>query len=300
MTCYLSSFAILVIIAASLLPIIPASADCDGIVASVGGTRCLKPGAGKTDWFKDSPNGPEMVVVPAGQFTMGSPDEEPGHIDKDEDELVVTIEKPFAVGRFAVTRGEFAAFMDATAYKIEKGCFLKEEQPDRSWRSPGFVQNDRHPVVCINWNDAKAYVKWLSSTTGKAYRLLSDAEREYITRSGTKTMFWWGDTLSTRQAQYNAKGTAPVDSFAPNSWGLYNVIGNVSEWTEDCWRGNNLSNPADGSPRLRGGRVDCTERVIRGGVWNDDDAKFMRAAYRTSLSLEARIYLVGFRVARTL
>ena len=143
---------------------------------------------------------------------------------------------------------------------------------DKSWRAPGFAQDDRHPVVCVNWNDAKAYAEWLSSKTGKTYRLLSEAEREYVTRAGTTTPFWWGTSITPQQANYNgnflyagggSKGeyrqrTVPVDSFEPNPWGLYNVHGNVWEWTEDCWNASNSGNPGNGSARTTG---DCRLRV---------------------------------------
>jgi formylglycine-generating enzyme required for sulfatase activity len=146
--------------------------------------------------FKDCPTCPEMVVVPSGTFTMGSPNNEPGRGD-DEDQLQVTIPKPFAVGRYAVTRGEFGAFLAASNHKIDSGCNVWtgtewKNRPYLSWRSPGFAQTERHPVVCISWNDAKTYVAWLSLMTGKGYRLLSGAEREYVTRAGTTTPFWWG------------------------------------------------------------------------------------------------------------
>ena len=132
-------------------------------------------------------------------------------------------------------------------------------------------------MVCVNWNDAKAYVAWLSKTTGKTYRLLSEAEREYVARAGTTTPFWWGATISTSQANYDGnytyaggskgewrKATVAVDSFAANPWGLYNVHGNVWEWTEDCWNEKNAGNPGNGSARTNG---DCGCRVLRGGSW---------------------------------
>ena len=190
----------------------PAPARCDGIEALVGNERrCLQPGSGKTDWFKDCPKCPEMVVVPAGRFTMGSPKEEPERYDNEE-QLPVAIANPFAAGRFAVTRAEFAAFVTATGHRTEGGCHVWtgsewKLQADRDWRSSGFAQMDRHPVVCVNWDDAKAYAVWLSSTTGKAYRLLSETEREYVARAGTTTAFWWGASLSTEQANYDGNHT---------------------------------------------------------------------------------------------
>ena len=160
----------------------------------------VQPGSGQS--FRDRlangqpcPTCPEMVVVPNGKLTMGSPESEPER-DSDEDQVLVSIAKSFAVGKFAVTRGEFAAFIEETAYKTDNGCYTwsgtEWKQLDKSWRTPGFAQDDRNPVVCVNWNDAKAYAAWLSNKTGKTYRLLSEAEREYVTRAGTITPFWWG------------------------------------------------------------------------------------------------------------
>lgn len=292
-----------------------AQARCDGIEAQVGiERRCLKPGAGKTEWFKDCPTCPEMVVAPARRFTMGSPSDEPETNKESEDQLAVTIAKPFAVGRFAVTRGEFAAFVTATGHKTDGGCYAFtgtewKLQADRNWRSPGFTQNDRHPVVCVKWGDAKAYAAWLSSTTGKTYRLLSEAEREYAARAGSTTPFWWGSTISANQSNYDGnftypggftgkwrKATMPVDSFEANPWGLYNVHGNVWDWTEDCENPNNSGNPGNGEARTYG---DCSLRILRGGPWFGKPQD-LRAAYRGRYPLGDRNDGIGFRVARTL
>jgi formylglycine-generating enzyme required for sulfatase activity len=299
----------------ALLASAPAAAECAGAEVAVGASerRCLKPGAGLSEQFKDCPTCPEMVVLPAGTFTMGSPRNEPERFDR-EDEVFVTIGSPIAVGRFAVTRGEFAAFAAATGHKPDGGCLVYsgsvwKHQVDSSWRSVGFTQTDRHPVVCVSWNDAKAYSAWLSSTTGKTYRLLSESEREYVARADTRTPFWWGSTISTGQANYNGdyiyaggskgenrKATVPVDSFAANPWGLYNVHGNVWEWTEDCWNGKNAGNPGNGSVRNRG---DCRSRVLRGGSWYYLPL-LLRSAYRSSIRPDDRSNTFGFRVARTL
>jgi formylglycine-generating enzyme required for sulfatase activity len=207
---------------------------------------------------------PEMVVVPAGSFTMGSPANEPQR-DDNEAQVHVTISRPFAVGRYAVTRGAFAAFIQDSAYKLDGSCLVAvawdakawRKQADNSWHSPGFEQNDRHPVVCVNWDDAKAFAAWLSKTTSKPYRLLSEAEREYVTRASTTTPFWWGSFITPNQANYQGsvepykgggangefrKLTVPVDSFVANPWGLYQVHGNVYELIEDCWNGSNVNN----------------------------------------------------------
>jgi formylglycine-generating enzyme required for sulfatase activity len=213
----------------------PAAAQaCNGVQVEIGASeqRCLKPGSGQP--FKDCRDCPEMVVVPAGSFVMGAtPDEEVA--SPREDQVRVAIARPFAVGRFAVTRGEFAGFVAATGHKTDGDCYRIAEpkrEVERNWRSPGFAQDDRHPAVCINWNDARAYAAWISSLTGKNYRLLSEAEREYVTRAGSVTPFWWGTTISTGQANYNGnvthgggakgewrKATVAVEHFSSNPWG---------------------------------------------------------------------------------
>jgi formylglycine-generating enzyme required for sulfatase activity len=290
----------------------PAAAQpCDGVQVEIGVSqqRCLKPGSGQP--FKDCRGCPEMVVVPAGSFVMGAtPDEEVA--SPREDQVRGAIARPFAVGRFAVTRGEFAGFVASTGHKTDGDCHRISEpkrEAERDWRSPGFTQDDRHPVVCVNWNDARAYAAWISSFTGKNYRLLSEAEREYVTRAGSVTPFWWGTTISTGQANYNGnithgggakgewrKATVPVDSFSANPWGLYNVHGNVWEWTEDCWNEKNAGNLGDGKPRTTG---DCSLRVLRGASFNNFPHT-LRSARREREPLGSRIDAFGFRVMRSL
>jgi len=291
-----------------------AAQRCGGIEVDVGAReqRCLKPGAGQS--FKDCPNCPEMVAIPAGIFMMGASSDEEVVADR-EDQVRVRIAKPFAVGRFTVTRGEFAAFVAATDHKTDGGCYgysgtEKKREADRNWRVPGFAQNDRHPVVCVSWNDAKSYSAWISSVTGKHYRLLSEAEREYVARAGSTTPFWWGTTISTDQANYNGsaityrggakgeyrKATVSVDSFTANPWGLYNVHGNVWEWTEDCWNEKNAGNPGDGTARTTG---DCGLRVQRGAGLNNWPHT-LRSARRERDPPGNRDSAFGFRVARTL
>jgi formylglycine-generating enzyme required for sulfatase activity len=159
---------------------------------------------------------------------MGSPSDEPERWMDHEDQVRVTIRKPFAVGRFAVTFDEWDQCV------ADGGCGGYTPS-DRGWG------RGRRPVISVSWDDAQKYLSWISDKTGKPYRLLSEAEREHVTRAGTTTPFWWGNTITPRQANYDtdradatSKKTVPVDSFAPNPWGLYNVHGNVSEWTEDC------------------------------------------------------------------
>ena len=290
----------------------PAAAQlCDGVQAEIGSGQqlCLKPGTDES--FKDCPDCPEMVVVPSGSFIMGAtPDEQVA--TQREDQVRVTIARPFAVGRFAVTRGEFAVFVAATRHKTDGGCYRlseKKREVDRNWEAPGFPQHDRHPVVCVNWNDATAYAAWLASLTGKNYRLLSEAEREYVTRAGSTTAFWWGNTISTDQANYNGniafaggvsgewrKAALPVDSFVANPWGLYNVHCNVWEWTADCWNEKNAGNPGDGTARSTG---DCSLRVLRGASFNNAPHT-LRSARRDREPVGSRVDAFGFRVARPL
>jgi formylglycine-generating enzyme required for sulfatase activity len=273
------------------------AARCDGIEITVGQNerRCFKPGVGKTEQFKDCTDCPEMVVVPAGSFTMGSPPNEPER-DGDEAQIRVTISASFAVGRYAVT------FDELDACVADGGC-NGYRPADEGWG------RGKHPVINVNWGDAKSYTAWLSRKTGKNYRLLSEAEREYVARAGTTTPFWWGSSITPKQANYNgnytygggAKGeyrrrTVPIDSFEPNPWGLYNVHGNVWEWTEDCWSASYHGVPTDASAWTSG---DCLERIVRGGSW-DNDPQFLRSAYRVRRYADNRFSVDGFRLARTL
>jgi formylglycine-generating enzyme required for sulfatase activity len=163
----------------------------------------------------------------------------------------------------------------------------------------------------VSWGDAKAYTAWVSHKTGKTYNLLSESEREYVTRAGTTTPFWWGSSITPKQANYNSsylyqgggsKGayaaqTVPVDSFAPNPWGLYQVHGNVWEWTDDCWNDNNRGSLDTRAARTR--NSDCDRHVVRGGSWYDSPV-FLRSASRGNYPTDNRSDSFGFRVARIL
>jgi hypothetical protein len=190
----------------------------------------LKPGAGKTEWFKDLDVGPEMVVVPAGEFTMGSAnganDEKPPH--------KVMIAAPFAIGRAPVTRGQFAAFVAATNRDMSGGAdgwtgSGWKHDAEFSWRNPGIAQQDDHPVVCANWRDVVAYAAWLSQQTGKGYRLLSEAEWEFCCRATTTSAYNTGISITQEQANFGQyeKGTTPVGKYGANLWGLFDMHGNV-------------------------------------------------------------------------
>ena len=278
----------------------------DAIISDGAPDGWFKPGAGKVEWFKDHECGPEMVVVPAGEFAMGSSPPEivalkkeysSDWFDYEGPQRTVKIKTPFAVGRFAVTFDEWDACV------ADGGC-NGYRPSDRGWG------RGKRPVINVSWEDATAYAAWLSRKTGKTYRLLSEAEREYVARAGTTMAFWWGDTISTSQANYNgnytfrggAKGkyrekTVPVDSYEPNPWGLYNVHGNVWEWVEDVWHDNYKGAPTDGSAWLRGG--DARRRVIRGGSWYNYPLDLRSASRDRNPSVDQNDVL-GFRLARTL
>ena len=268
--------------------------------------------------FRDCPECPELVVVPPGSFRMGSPAWEEGRWDDEGPARRVTIAEPFAVGAREVTRGEFARFVSATGRSMGDSCWTWEDgewesRSGRNWRSPGFRQGDDHPVVCVNWDDARAYVDWLSGETGQGYRLLSESEWEYAARSGTSTARYWGESESGQCRYANGADastdfgwrtgcddgysrTAPVGSFEANGFGLHDMSGNVWEWVEDCWNENYAGAPGDGSAWESG---NCSARVLRGGSWYSDPWG-LRSALRVRSGSGFRISGYGFRVARTL
>ena len=235
--------------------------------------------------FRDCAQCPEMVVVPAGSFVMGSKefsDEGPPHR--------VTVAEAFAVGVYETTFAEWDACRRAG------GC--THSPNDGGWG------RETRPVINVSWEDAQQYVRWLSRMTGKRYRLLSESEWEYAARAGTATRYWWGDSLGGGRANcrgcwrgWNDNGTTSVGSFVANPFGLHDVHGNVWEWVADCWRGSHAKAPGDGGARTRGG--ECGRRVLRGGSWTYT-MRGVRAAVRLGVSSEIRNDDVGFRVARVM
>ena len=231
---------------------------------------------------------------PSGE---GEPDEHPAH--------KVMIENPFEVGIAPVTRGEFAAFLTATDHKMDIGAYVWDgltwnDDPSKSWRDPGFRQDDDHPVVCVSWRDAKAYVAWLAEWSGiRTYRLLSEAEWEYCCRAGTRTPYSTGETITTEQANFAdlAHATTPTLRFPRNPWGLHDMHGNVWEWCEDHWHDDYGGNPPTTGSVWQGG--DGTRRVLRGGSWFDPPEE-LRSASRNWERPASRFSTLGFRVARTL
>ena len=265
-------------------------------LASLSGSAdAPRPGGGVRDGetFRDCPTCPELVVIPAGEFRMGSPGSEEGRRDTEGPQRRVRVER-FALGRYEVTRGEYAAFVAATGRDGDRCRALNgtswEWSDGASWRSPGFPQTDEDPAVCVSWDDARAYVRWLSGETGRRYRLPSESEWEYAARASTSTSRYWGAGPSGQCGNANgadAAGkqrfrgwtwavscndgrvfTAPVGTFAANPFGLFDMLGNVWEWVEDCWHDSYQGAPSDARAWTSSG--DCGRRVVRGGSWSSD------------------------------
>jgi formylglycine-generating enzyme required for sulfatase activity len=234
--------------------------------------------------IKDCKYCPEMVKIPAGSFVMGSDSgdwtEKPA--------LRVTIAKPFALGKYELTAGEWQACVDAGA------CQPLTHMQDATANSP---------VYNVSWNEVQGYLKWLRQVTGQPYRLPSEAEWEYAARAGTKTRYWWGDSIGTGNAdcdgcggQWTNKAPTKVGSYAPNPFGLYDMSGGVMEWVADCWNPDHHGAPTDGSARTDG---DCSQRVLRGGSWRHDPS-YSTVTSRLSYDASVRYYTNGVRIARDL
>jgi formylglycine-generating enzyme required for sulfatase activity len=250
--------------------------------------RTLKP----KDQFQECTRCPEMVVVPGGSFMMGSQNTEPV-ADADEfPQHSVTVGRKFAVSKFEVTFENWDA-----CYELG-GCRIRPD--DYGWG------RGSRPVILVNWDDTQQYINWLSKQTGKNYRLLSEAEWEYAARAGTTTAYSWGDDIKKDDnvmancfdcgSQWDSRQTAPVGSFAPNAFGIHDMLGNVWEWVEDCYHDNYEGAPEDGSAWTVG---DCNQRVARGGSWGDPP-QILRSAFRLRSPVGNRYDGLGFRVARTL
>ena len=285
-------------------------------------TKKPAPPIGST--FKDCTNCPEMVVIPAGSFQMGSnesDDEKPIH--------TVNIRQPFSMGKYEVTKGQFALFISASGYQTDadkgeaKDCSTNEDgewkyRSNRNWRKVGYKQGNTMPVVCVSWNDAKAYAEWLSKKTGKQYRLPSESEWEYAARADSRKKFHFGNdqdkmcqygngldqTKSPTGDLYKNRAmchdgyyfTAPVGNYKANGFGLYDMHGNVWEWTQDCWNASYGGAPSSGDAW---GSGDCSRRVVRGGSWDITPAG-LRSANRYYSSRANRVSINGFRLAQDL
>ena len=270
-------------------------------------------------WDADIPG---LVPIAAGQFQMGSPSDEVGRND-DEGPVRTVAVTAFALAPYPVTRAEFANFIEATGYRIDSRCWVWtgerfEQTPDADWRHPGFPQTDRDPVVCVSWNDAEAYTRWLSQRTGEHFRLPSEAEWEYAARAGSTSARYWGELANTactyadvadesarREIPDGARWTihpcddgraytAPVGSYRPNAWGLYDMLGNVWQWVEDCYHSSYAAAPHSGAAWVD---EHCDKRVLRGGSWAGYPAA-VRSAVRLWYRPDIRMNVMGFRVAR--
>ncbi len=292
-------------------------------------TGCAAPGLPTlTRWawgevFRECEQCPEMVVVGPGQFTMGAEGGEPGRPEGPP--RLIDIRYPFAVGRYEVTFGEYQSFVAATGHPVAGGCRVWTGEwvyPQRAtFRAPGWGREPqpRDPVACVSWLDATAYAAWLSARTGSRYRLLTEAEWEYVARAGTETPWPWGERGADGCATaniYDVTGhrefafpwqpeacddghgaVSPVGSFPPNAFGLYDVIGNVWEWNEDCYQAPYAHLPVDGSAYQADGA--CERRSVRGGSWITRTSR-QRSAFRGRDPAPTLFSFFGFRVARDL
>lgn len=296
--------------------------------------------------FRDCVDCPLMIRIEPGSFIRGSTSAETTRertperdAANEKPQMRVTIAYPFAVGKYEVTRAEFARFARETGLERTRDCLSWDRANarwgrfpgERNWQSPGFEQGDDHPVVCVNWPEAKAYVAWLARRSGQPYRLLTDAEWEYVARAGTTTVRWWGDgrervcefgnvsdltkaealhpgnaaAIADREQHFGCRDgyvfTAPVGRFKPNPWGIHDLFGNAWEWTEDCFGRSYVGAPIDGSARQPAGgpSAPCAERVMRGGAWHAD-AFYIRAAKHDFAPPALRSARMGLRVARDL
>jgi len=273
----------------------------------------------------------EMVVIPDGEFVMGSPDDEAGRSSHEGPQKTVRIATPFALGRTEVTVKQFAAFVAATGHvtvaeKLGEAKVLDSKtgrlvaETGISWRHDfrGRDADENLPVVRVSWNDAKAFTTWLAKETGQPYRLPSETEFEYALRAGSDTRYWWGDGSPERRIENlpggrerlrdlrwpapfrgytdGNWGPSEVASFEPNPFGLFDMGGNITEWTEDCYVGDLSDVPADGSPN---NIANCKKRVLKGSAWALPPP-LARSAFRDGAAFDYASTLAGFRVARSM
>jgi formylglycine-generating enzyme required for sulfatase activity/class 3 adenylate cyclase len=311
----------------------PATPQPAPAVAALPAPQPLPPkaaGNGPPKTFSDCANCPEMVVIPAGSFQMGAAPGENERFEvpttesgRDQPRHQVTFAKPFALAKFDVTRAQFAAFATEAAFRPHPGCMTVvgnnwQPQAQASWEQPGYAQTDNDPAVCMNELEISAYLLWLRRTTGKDYRLPSEAEWEYAERGGTTTAFYWGDDPKVACAyenvadetygeKYGVKGVipcrdgfsdlAPVGSFKPNPYGLYDMAGNIFVLLGDCWNETYAGAPTDGSAWMTG---DCTRHVARKAAFGNSHVWVFRSAQREAEGAVVKRNRFGFRVALSL
>ena len=285
---------------------------------------------------------PQLIKIMPGKFLKGSPEDVSGSRADERPLHRVNIDYSFLAGRYEVKRIEYQQFLDETGYDMSGGCYGATENgiilgENLNWYDPGYEVSDDHPVVCVSWNDSKAYVKWLTLKTGFKYRLFSESEWEYIAKAGTNTIRFWGDIeegcdyangadlditpeafleeMKGRQSKIvlpdNWKvadchdgfmTSAPVGSFKSNAFGIFDILGNVAEWVEDCWDDSYETSPRDGSPRLSG---DCNRPILRGASYYDMPI-YLRSSNHygfesnQSENKDTRYINFGFRIMREL
>lgn len=302
-------------------------------IFSIGLSGCAPPAAakdaGQPSNFQDCSDCPEMVVVPAGSFTIGSPVHEANRSEDEGPQRKIIIAHPFAIGRFEVTRGQYEAFLRDAGHPVSGMCVTDRRQPgnwaadaETNFHDPGFAQGTDHPAACVSWNDAKAYVAWLNARTGGGYRLPSEVEWEYAARAGSTTAYPWGNGIQHGCAHMNGydeeavakkgdlyKGeaisfaacsdgyvnTSPVGSYKPNAFGIYDMIGNLGEWIEGCATKSYAALRADGTYD----DGDCNKRMVRGGSWGTQPRQ-LRTAERIRYKPTDVDDSIGFRVAKDL
>jgi formylglycine-generating enzyme required for sulfatase activity len=271
--------------------------------------------------FKDCDTCPEMAVIPPGEAIVGSAADTVDRVAQEGPLRRVKIARAYAIARLEVTRAQYAEFVEATARPTPPGCNFWDGHfgtvEEHTWKNPGYVQRSNHPVVCVSYEDAVAYAAWLSRKTGRSYRLPSSVEWEYAARAGSSTPFFWGtssfeacsyanvgdNTLKRRwpdRQEFNCNDgyevTAPVGSFKPNGWGLYDTLGNAWEWSEDCFHGTFDGAPTDGSAWREANGGDCAFRTPRGGSWISGP-QWTRLSSQSKDPAGYRSFLLGFRVA---
>ncbi|HWJ35381.1 MAG TPA: formylglycine-generating enzyme family protein [Steroidobacteraceae bacterium] len=270
--------------------------------------------------IRDCPTCPAMTVLPAGRFKQGSTRADSDSYTFERPLHWVVIGRPLAMSTNLVTVGEFREFISATGRDMQ-GCYTYDGEwkhgPQNSWMDPGFIQTDTHPVTCSSWNDAVAYAQWLSTKTGQRYRLPSASEWEYAARAGGEAVQPWNPNGSGACAYANVADksaghwypgwfvfacddgyvhTSPVGSFKPNAFGLNDMLGNVFQWTQDCWHADYVAAPVDGSARTDG---DCSRRELRGGSWFTSPA-YVRANFRNRFAADYRTSSEGIRLVRVI
>jgi len=312
----------------ALLVLTAAIAGC-GAPEPEGGQAATATGGGP-ELIRDCPECPELVVIPAGTFQMGSTPEETlmakvpeARARNEHPEVTVTIARPYALGRREVTIAEFRAFAVATGFSTTKGCFGFRDkswalEPEASWEDPGFAFTDQHPAACVTLSEIQAYLDWLSARTGARYRLPTEAEWEHAARLGTQPVRIWRADDSDACTQFNAADrqfttqydenwpsfacddgflvTSPAGHFPPNALGMYDVLGNVAELTADCFVAGHAGRPTDASARED---ETCNARVFKGGSWAGEPG-FLRPAFRVAATPEVRGNGFGVRVLREL